>query len=154
MKIRLCPWSWILGDDWKNTVKRTNRRDWIFAKSSRCDTSWQGAQVWNPWNPECQTTSPNRDIPAVLVRPCNPEYPRKKLRTKSFRLQSAPTGKRPRWSDYISDLAWSRLGVETTELSEIACGWSWGISGPPRAAAPVNIPKGKAGTKMSEWMSM
>jgi len=27
---------------------------------------------------------------------------------------------RPRWSDYISDLAWSRLGVEPAELSEIA----------------------------------
>ena len=27
---------------------------------------------------------------------------------------------RPRWSDYISDLAWSRLGVELAELSEIA----------------------------------
>jgi len=27
---------------------------------------------------------------------------------------------RPSWSDYISDLAWSRLGVEPAELSEIA----------------------------------
>jgi len=25
-----------------------------------------------------------------------------------------------RWSDYISDLAWSRPGVESAELSEIA----------------------------------
>jgi len=36
------------GDHWKNTVKRTNGRDGIFAKSSWCDTSWQRAQVWNP----------------------------------------------------------------------------------------------------------
>jgi len=27
-------------DDWKNSVKRTNSRDGIFAKSSRCDTLW------------------------------------------------------------------------------------------------------------------
>jgi len=32
-------------------------------------TLWQGAQVQNPWSPVCQATSPNRDIPAVLVRP-------------------------------------------------------------------------------------
>ena len=30
------------------------------------------------------------------------------------------TGNRPRWSDYISDLASSRLGMEPAELSEIA----------------------------------
>jgi len=48
---RLCSdphlWSWILGDDWKNTVKRTNGSEGILAKSFRCDTSWQRAQVWN-----------------------------------------------------------------------------------------------------------
>jgi len=27
---------------------------------------------------------------------------------------------RPRWGDYISDLAWSRIGVKPAELSEIA----------------------------------
>ena len=32
----------------KNTVKRTNDRDGIFAKSSRCHTSWKKAQAWNP----------------------------------------------------------------------------------------------------------
>jgi len=41
-------------------------------------------------------------------------------------LLAKPTGKRPNcrprtsWIDYIFDLAWSRLGVEPTELSEIA----------------------------------
>jgi len=40
-------------------------------------------------------------------------------------LLAKPTGKRPRgrprisWSDYITDLAWSRLVVEPTELCEI-----------------------------------
>jgi len=36
---------------------------------------------------------------------------------KEKRLRSRP---RTRWSDYISDLAWSRLGEETAELTEIA----------------------------------
>ena len=55
-----------------------------------------------------------------------PKCPRKEQRTKSFRLQSAPSGKRPkvrpraRWCHYISDLTWSRLGVEPAELSEIS----------------------------------
>jgi len=41
-------------------------------------------------------------------------------------LLAKPTGKRPRcrprtsWIDYIFDLAWSRVGVEPAELSEIA----------------------------------
>ena len=43
-----------------------------------------------------------------------------------LRLQTTPTGKRPkicprtRLRDYISDLAWSRLGVGPAERSEIA----------------------------------
>jgi len=28
------------------------------------------------------------------------------------------------------------------------CCWLWGISGPPRDAAPATLPKGKTGTKM------
>jgi len=41
-------------------------------------------------------------------------------------LLATHTGKRPRgrprtrWSDYISNLAWARRGVERAELSEIA----------------------------------
>jgi len=34
------------------------------------------------------------------------------------------------------------------------CCWLWGISGPPRAAAPASLPKGKAGTKTNKWMSV
>jgi len=43
-----------------------------------------------------------------------------------LQAQSTPTGKRPkvcpraRWRNYISDLAWSLLGVEPAELSEIS----------------------------------
>ena len=45
-------WSWYLGDDWNNTVKRTNVRDGMFAKGSPCDTSWQRTQVWNRKAPD------------------------------------------------------------------------------------------------------
>ena len=51
-----------------------------------------------------------------------PECPRKDWRV----LLATPAGKRlrgcprTRWRDYISELAWSRLGVEPAELSEIA----------------------------------
>jgi len=38
----------VMNFKWKNTINRTNDRDGIFEKSSRCDTSWQRAKVWNP----------------------------------------------------------------------------------------------------------
>ena len=69
--------------------------------------------------------SESRD-PSYVSSAMYPECPRKEWRTKSFRLQPTPTGKRPkvrprtRWRDYISGLAWYRLGVERAELSEIA----------------------------------
>jgi len=70
-------------------------------------------------------------------------------------LLAKPTGKRPRCrprprlSTCISDLAWSRLGVEPAELSEIAVDhevfqvFLWMI-------APATLPRGKAGMKMNE----
>jgi len=81
----------------------------------------------------------------------------KRLATKSFGLQSPPTGMRPigrprtRWPDYISDLAWSRLGAERGRTTWDCC-WLWGISGPPRAAPPATLPKRKAHAKTSEWL--
>jgi len=54
-----------------------------------------------------------------------PECFGKEWRSKSFGLQSAPTGKRPkvcprtRWRNYIFDLSWSHLDVEPEELYEI-----------------------------------
>ena len=66
-----------------------------------------------------------RDPSNVSPAMC-PERPRKEWRTKYIRLLSPPTGKRSkvcprtRWRDYISDLAWFRLGLEPAELSEIA----------------------------------
>ena len=69
--------------------------------------------------------SESRDPSYVGSAMCS-ECPRKDRRSKSFGLQSTSTGKRAsglqrtRLRDYISDLAWSRLGVDPAELSEIA----------------------------------
>ena len=69
--------------------------------------------------------SESRD-PSYVSSAMYPEFYKKEWRTNSFGLQSTHAGKRPRvrprtrWRDYISNLAWSRLGVEPTELSEIA----------------------------------
>jgi len=88
-----------------------------------------------------------------------PESPRKEWRIKSFGLQSTPTGKRTgvrprtRWRDDISDLAWSRLGVEASRTTWNFCWW-WCISGPPRNAALATPPKEETSTKLSEWTSM
>jgi len=65
--------------------------------------------------------SESRDPSYVSSAMC-PECHRKDWRSKSFGLQSTPVGKQPRGrpmtrgSDYISDLAWSRLGVEPVVL--------------------------------------
>jgi len=65
-------------------------------------------------------TSPYRKIPAALVRPCIAQG-----RLARQVLMATPAGKqargpKTRWRDYISDLAWSRLGVDRRDLSEIA----------------------------------
>jgi len=65
-----------MGNDWKSVFPNASGRDGIFAKSPRCDTSRQSAQLWNSQSPECRTTSPpNREIPARLVRPCVQNVP-------------------------------------------------------------------------------
>jgi len=83
------------------------------------------AQVWNSWSPGCQATCPNRDIPAVLVRPCiqNALGKNSKLSPSGYSLhrrEAAQSCSRTMWRDYIFNPAWSRLGVERAELSEIA----------------------------------
>jgi len=94
---------------------------------SACDIPRRIAEPWNSQNPECRaTSSPNRDMPAMLVLPCVQNAP---LKTGHWRVKfslAALTGMRPRGrpktrrNDYNSDLACSRLGVESAELPEIA----------------------------------
>ena len=45
--------------------------------NSRCGTSQQSAQLWNSQSSDCQTTSPNQEIPAMLVRPSVQNAPEK-----------------------------------------------------------------------------
>jgi len=87
-----------------------------------------------------------------------PECPRKEWWHMSFGLQSTPKAKRPRdrprnrWRDCVSDLAWSLWYGASRTICD--CCWSWGISGPPRAAASAILPKRNVGTKMSDWRSV
>jgi len=92
--------------------------------------------------PSMSSHFPESIDPSYVNAAMCPKCPRKEWRTKSFRLQSTPTGKQPklcprtRWRDYISDLAWSSLGVEPAELSEISVDREvfWDLLGlqPPR----------------------
>ena len=103
------------------TIPSTSDKDGIFAKSSRGDTSRQSAGVhFVKAGISKQVSSQSRDSSHVGSAMC-PSCPRKDWQGK-FCWQ---TGKRPRgclrirWSDYISDLAWSCLGLDPNELSEI-----------------------------------
>jgi len=142
--------KWRLKECWQ----KNRGRDGIFAKSPRCDISWQGAQIWNPWSPECQGTSPNREIPVVLVRPCISRMSQERIANQVLWAAVYTHWKAAQvvWLYVRPCLVPSCCGYSRT-MWKCWC-WSWGISGPPRAAAPVNLPKGKAGTKMSGWMSM
>jgi len=115
----------------------TSGRGEIFGKSSWRDTSRKSAQLWNSQSHECGTTFPsNREIAATLLQPCVQNAPRQIDEV----LLATPTGKWPRgrprtrWNDYISDLAWSRLGGASRIIWN--CCWSWGITSPLWAAAP------------------
>jgi len=67
--------------------------------------------------------SKSRDLSHTLVGPCDQNVPGMNAEAS---LPAVPTGKRlrrrprTRLSDYISDVACSRLGVKPAELSEIA----------------------------------
>jgi len=80
----------------------------------------------------------------------------KEWRTKSFGLQSTSMGKQPevcprtKWRNYISDLSWSRLGVEPAEPFEIVVDREV-ISGPLGAAVPATSQR-KSGHK-NEWIN-
>jgi len=75
--------------------------------------------------PRCQASFSNREILAMLVRPCVQNDPGKygELSPSGYSLythgKAALIRPRTKWRDYISDLSWSRLGVEPAELSEI-----------------------------------
>jgi len=59
----------------------------------------------------------------MLVRPCIQNVPGKNGELSPSGYSLHPRVRvRPRtwWNDYISDLAWSRLGVELAKLSEIS----------------------------------
>ena len=97
--------------------------------------------------------SESRDHTCVKSAKC-PKCPWKEWRTKSFRLQSTlhPRDSGPKCVQGPAGVTTSPtlLGTSWCGASRTIwdCCWSWDISGPPRAAAPATLPKGKAGTKM------
>jgi len=94
----------------------------------------------------------NSEITTMLVWQCvqnaHERLVRQVLLAKSTGKQ--PTGRpKPRWSNCISDLAWSHLGVEPAELSEIAvdCEVFQVLLDP---ICPVTLPRRKASMRMNE----
>ena len=69
--------------------------------------------------------------------------------------KGSPAGNTPgkaahRWSIYISDLAWSRLGVEPAELSEIAVDCEvFRVLG---CAAPATLPRGNESMEINDYV--
>ena len=90
------------------------------------------SQVWNSWSPGCQGTSPNREIPAMLVRPCiqNALGNNGKLSPSGYSLHPRKSG-----PEFLQGpcLVPSWCGATRTIWN---CCWSWGISCPPRDAVP------------------
>ena len=61
----------------KNTVKRTHGRDGTFAKSSRCDTSWQRVQVFKSANLGISSHFSESRDPSYISSAMCPECPSK-----------------------------------------------------------------------------
>ena len=94
------PCSWILGSHWKNTIPSTSGTMGFMGSVhgvTYCATKCAAVKVAEPW-------MSNHRMP-----------------TKDWRSPAGHAhGKRTRWSDCISDRAWSRRSAEPAELSEIA----------------------------------
>jgi len=111
------------------------------------------AQLWKSWNSQCQVTCPNREISAMLVRPCVQNVP-------GMTGEASPVGyiqgkEVPRslkdqveWLHLQPYLVSSLCGASRT-LGD--CCWPWGISS-PRTAAPatLSLPEEKLTMKMNE----
>jgi len=110
----------------------------------------KNAQLWNSLNPV--------NVEALLhVENCQLRWFGHVTRKPQERfgkqvLLAPPAGKRPRgrprtrWRDYISDLAWFRVGVEPAELSEISVDLEV-FRDLPGLLPPAVLPRGKAGMK-------
>jgi len=90
----------------------------------------------------------------MLVRPCVQNVSGKdgKVSPSGYSLHSRVSG---------PEVVQGDVTTSPTLLAPSWCGasrgiwdycWSWGISGPPRAASPATLPKGKSGTNVTEWI--
>ena len=90
------------------------------------------------------------DPAAVLIRPCVQNVPGKNGELSPSGYSLLYTHGKAGQSLSKGQVAWLHL---RTCLVPSWCGASrtiWGILGPPRAASPVSLPKGKSGHKKSE----
>ena len=115
--------SWILGNDWKNTISSTSGRDGILRKVYFVTLN---DKVNSCENRKTLNAEPLFQIETSQLRSLGRVTRMLQGGLARWVLLAKPAGKRPkgrprtRWCDYISDLAWSRLGVEPAELSEVA----------------------------------
>jgi len=97
-----------------------------FATSSQCMWHFVTEHRSEIVKPRMLSHFSESSDPSYVSSAMCPECPPKEWRTKSFWLQPKPTGKQPKvcprtkWRNYISDLSWSRLGVEPAEPFEIS----------------------------------
>jgi len=154
-EIGLCSnhiWSWILGGDWKSAFSfpSTSGREGIFCDEFKV---WHVAKkckkLGNSQSSECRATSPNGEISATLVRPCDQNVPARLLRkvllaTVHPRECGPEVDQRP--GGVVTSPAWLGTSWCGANLAIWIC-WK---SSPLRAAAPVTLPRGKAGMEMNE----
>jgi len=125
MKIRLCLWSWILGNDRNGVISTYNDRETGFLRRVRSVTLRE----------KLRSSEIHRAMDAeLLLIPTEGSQPRwfshvtrmTRVRLASRVLLTTRTRiwprcrSRTRWRDYLSDLASSGLDVEPADLSEVA----------------------------------
>jgi len=100
-------------------------------------------------SPRGDGTAPNQKIPATLFQPYVQNLPRKISEASLAGYNHGKASERSskdqvEWPHLRRCSGPSWCGPRGTLWD---CCWSWGISGPPRAAAPATFPKWKTGTK-------
>jgi len=102
-----------------------------------------------------RSTSPNTEIPTTMVWPRDKNVFGKISEKRGEYCWLHPRERdqlRTRWSDYISDLAWPRVSVESAELLEIP-GNREGFR--VLLGLLIRLPsRGKAYVKINEWISI
>ena len=115
---------------------------WDYAKSSRRETKFAVVNIVKPWMISDVYESKN---PSSVGSAMCPKWPKKVWGGDTCWLHPRESGPRSpkhqqvEWLHLQPCLVPSWCGVIRTVWS---CSWSWGISSPPRIAAPTTLPRG------------